>query len=440
MIRLIYPGAASALRWQQLAALLGALLALAGWMPLHPSAKIESAPAVRQTFGRESLVISEPSSSVLPAPGATDRAYEPSSAFVPFLDIVPNGDGTGLIIQARAAGVIDASVFANVDLGPGGHKGSYTMTYSDTAQTYVTRADGFSPRSDQSGAINITTSSGLDTGKANFLRAFVPKETIPMIRSDDNNLQLNFVSAGTLAADTYIAVVRSFAPPGPAPEGHRFVSNAYSVRASNSLVVTNLPMELLLRYDTPALAEADPRTLALFAWDAFNQRWDNLGGVLFESDRSLSVATTRFTTYALMATPTWRDEFNDTSNLDLISNVRPSRGRLVLSSTPGAGTAISRPISMTVSSARWDTLVFTSTAEPPTTTLTVDVLSLDGTPLMTNVASGASLEAIDPAQYPSLKLRANLSSAGAGETPALDGWQITWQPREHRIYLPLVAR
>ena len=70
--------------------------------------------------------------------------------------------------------------------------------------------------------------------------------------------------------------------------------------------------------------------------------------------------------------------------------------------------------------------------------LTVDVLKPDGTALLSNVASGVSLADIDPLQYPSLRLRASLSSAAGGATPALDGWQVTWQAKyERRIYLPV---
>ena len=28
----------------------------------------------------------------------------------------------------------------------------------------------------------------------------------------------------------------------------------------------------------------------------------------------------------------------------------------------------------------------------------------------------------------------------AGETPALDEWQLAWQVEEHRVYLPVVSR
>jgi hypothetical protein len=50
------------------------------------------------------------------------------------------------------------------------------------------------------------------------------------------------------------------------------------------------------------------------------------------------------------------------------------------------------------------------------------------------------LGSLDPVQYPALKLRANLSSTVAGETPALGGWQLTWQIEEYKAHLPMILR
>jgi hypothetical protein len=113
---------------------------------------------------------------------------------------------------------------------------------------------------------------------------------------------------------------------------------------------------------------------------------------------------------------------------------------LVLTSTATSGTAVSNPITSTTGFAAWGNLTFTSTVKPPTTTLTVDVLGLDGTELLTDVASGVNLAGLDPAQYHALKLRANLSSTVAGQTPSLDAWRLTWQVEESHVYLPVVFR
>jgi len=368
----------------------------------------------------------------------------PTGAFAPFLNIVPGEDGRDLFISASGVGELGGTVFVNVGLGPGHDKGGWTMTYSNTVQAYVTTVTGFTPRINASGPLNITTTLGLDTGAVDFNRAYVPAATSQTISSIDGNLQLTLVSTDTIRYDTYIAVVPSYGPPGPAPLGHRFVGSTYSVRAAGALLVTDKPMNLRLYYNQASLAGADPHTLAIFAWDAFHKRWDYSGGRLFYDQRYLSVTTSRFTTYALMATPAWRDEFDDFNGLSLAELRNVTLGlqgfnrMLVLWNTPGSGTAVSKPITPTTATDHWGTLTFTATVDPPTTTLSVDVLNADGTELLTNVASGASLASFDPAQYRSLKLRANLSSAMAGETPALDEWRLTWEVEEHKIYLPVM--
>jgi hypothetical protein len=370
-----------------------------------------------------------------------------TGSFAPFLDIVPSQDGHELYISASGVGIPEGEIFVHIGIGPGHREGSYTMTYSETVQAHVATAIGFEAGEGASGPINITTTLGLDTGSVDFYRPYIPASTPQTMSSIDGNLELSWVNTDTITFDTYIAVVPSYAPPGPAPQGHRLVGSTYSVRAAAALPETNRPMLLRLYYDDATLAGADPHTLAIFAWDAFRKSWVDLGGRLFYDRQYVSVTTHRFTTYALMATPAWQDDFDDLSGLDLIETNNVTLGLqggapelLVLWSTPGSGTAVSKPITPTTAIANWSTLAFTSTADPPTTTLTVDVLSVDGAELLTDVTSGASLVGIDPVQYPSLKLRANLSSAVAGETPALDEWRLTWQVEVHKVYLPVVLR
>jgi hypothetical protein len=269
-------------------------------------------------------------------------------------------------------------------------------------------------------------------------------------------LRLTPVNPDTFDALTYLAIVPSFAPRAPAPPGHRFVGSTYSVRASGGITETARPMFLDLHFTEADLAGADPHTLALFAWDEAGGEWKPLGGQLDYrpgQNRLVGVATRRFTTYALMATPAWHDEFDDfdfsglseRSNVDL-GPLEDGTG-LILVDTPGSGVAISRPISPTTAFAGWDQLTFAGFAIPPTTTLAVDVLSITGTAVLSNVVSGASLAEIDPARYPVLKLRARLASAQAGATPALDAWRLTWRAEATEpvkpplyVYVPLVLR
>jgi hypothetical protein len=167
----------------------------------------------------------------------------------------------------------------------------------------------------------------------------------------------------------------------------------------------------------------------------------------------VSVATDRFATYALMATTTWRDDFEDfeLGGLDQTrtSNITPDllgeNLALALQNTPGQGTAVSLPITPTTVISGWGTLIFTGTAPAPSTTLAVDVLSADGaTVLLSNATSGASLASVDATQHPVIRLRARLGSTAAGQSPKLDAWQVTWrvqnEQRRYLVYLPRVLR
>ncbi len=259
-------------------------------------------------------------------------------------------------------------MFANLAVGPSGNKGSYTMLYSDTAQIYFTTATGFTPLGNEEAPLSITTTLGLDTGITQLERAYVPARTIQAINSVDSNLQLSVVTTDTLTFDTYVAVVPSFAPPGPAPAGHRLVGGVYSARASGALTESDKPMVLRLAYDQASLAGADPRALAIFAWVAApeNPHWERRGGQLFAEQGYVSVATTNFTTYALMATTTWRDDFEDfdlggldgarTSNITL--DLLGENLALALQDAPGQGVAGSLPITPTTIISGWGTLIF----------------------------------------------------------------------------------
>jgi len=408
------------------------LLLMAGAI-LYSTAK----SAIRPVFGQ----VSAPG-----AAGSTALLEQQASAFAPFLDVVPSQDGTALFVKAGGVGRLDGAVFLNVGIGPGHDKDSYTMVYSDTDHVYATTALGFTPGTGASGPLSITTTTGLDTGTVDFYRAYVPASSLQTIRSVDGNLQLTLVGTDTLPADTYVVIVPGFAPPGPLPPGHRLVGSPYSVRAAGALLVTNRPMDLRFYYDEATLAGADPHTLAVFAWDAFHQRWERLGGRLFHAQRYLTVVTSRFTTYALMSTPVWRDDFDDFSGLDLAGSVNvtlggsPDEQGVVLVNTPGEGTLLSQPITPSIAIAAWESLTFTAVVSPPTTTLAVDLLDLNGTVLLTHVVSRTRLDHLDPRRYPALRLRATLSSTVAGVTPRLDLWALSWQVATHQVYLPVVLR
>jgi hypothetical protein len=392
---------------------------------------------------------------VVPAIAAPSNQYggdamEPTidSVFAPFLDIVPSPDGQDVFISAGEIPQLEGQFFASVGIGPGAVRNSYTMTYSDTQEIYVATATGFDLGRGSSGTLEITSTAGLSSGVVNFQRAYVPYDpgtALTQIVSEDGKLELLWGDADTIPFDTYIVITPSFAPPGAPPEGHRLVGSSYSVRAAGALAESEQPMLLTISYDELLLAGAVPHNLALFAWDAARKQWDNLGGELFEN--SLQVSTSRFTTYALMATPAWRDAFNDGRGLDAASDVLVDEfaGTLKLPADQTNGVALSLPISSTATIRQWGTLTY-SGSTPPATQLSIDVLSADGTLLQSSLTSGASLSGIDPAEHPVLRLRARLETEQVGTTPTLASWQLTWQPAQAgnaptpRLYLPLLQR
>lgn len=215
---------------------------------------------------------------------------------------IPSSDGREVWVRADVVGEPDAPVAIMCDV-------SCRVIGCDATGCSVALAGltpGLTAENEVSLTVTLSTTEALETSSLPFIRAYVPATTPQVIHSADGSLQLTLVTTDTLSFDTYIAVIPSNAPPGPALQGHRFVGSAHSMRASGALLVTDRPMSLRLYYDETTLAGADPHTLAIFAWDAFNRRWDNLGGQLFHDSPEgsfLSVVTRHFTTFALMATP-----------------------------------------------------------------------------------------------------------------------------------------
>lgn len=382
-----------------------------------------------------------------PAPLAAQGAGEvpdAGGAFAPFLNIVPDVNGVDVLISAGGLGQIDGQLFAGVGIGPGGRRRSYTMTYSDTITAYTATATGFTPQVGSSGTLELTATVGIAAEVISFQRAFVPYDPgapLTEVIAEDGNLSLAWADPATIPFDTYLVIAPSPAPPGPPPEGHRLIGSSYSVRAAGALAESAKPMLLSMGYSELLLDGTPPQHLAIFAWDAALRSWLNLGGELF--DTTLTTTTARFTTYALMAAPAWRDGFNDSRGLSPSSTVRINAlaGTAVLTSTQRSGIAISLPISPTVAIERWGTLTYRGAAAPPTTTLRIDVLSANGSLIIDDLGSGASLAAIDPRRDPVIRLRARLASQQDGATPSLDSWEVTWQVRARELrYLPLIRR
>mgnify|MGYP001293056611 CR=1 FL=1 len=73
----------------------------------------------------------------------------------------------------------------------------------------------------------------------------------------------------------------------------------------------------------------------------------------------------------------------------------------------------------------WSSVAF-SIDNPANTVLHVDILSRQGTVLLDNVSSSASLTSIDSTTHPSLRLRAELSTSAGDVSPQLLDWTVTW--------------
>jgi hypothetical protein len=321
------------------------------------------------------------------------------------------------------------------------------MTYDTGEAAYETWIGGaFNPGpSTTEGTLalsaEIDEDETLDTGYVPFRRFYVPTTSAAPIVATDNNLEM-LLSDHSLEVDAYVLVMSSNTSPGPTPLGHRLVGQPYSVRASGAIVTSTRPMLLKLFYTDTALGDVDAHTLSVMQWDPVAQGWDDLGGNLDDAiEHSVSTTTGRFTVYALMSTPCWRDVFNDFTGLSDWEGVTVflPDGELMLNGLGYTGTATTRTITPTVSIENWGHIIFTGTV-PDGTSLTIDVLGVDGTPLLSDVTSGTNLASIDPVIYPSLRLRATFSTDDLANSASLDEWKVCWQPRTWEIYLPIVLK
>jgi hypothetical protein len=241
-----------------------------------------------------------------PHGSAEQRAVQLAPADVPALSpaliVVPSEDGQSVLVQAGTGGQLGGQVFTNLKIGPSGNKGSYTMTFSDPLQSYVTSVPGFAAAQTLNATLNITTTQGLDSGELVFVRGFFQPGQRNTLVTDDGGLQLDAVNPGTFGADTYIAAAPSYGPPGAPPAGRRFVSRSYSVRASGALPATDLPMTLRLFFAPATLTPGEQASLAIHAWVALpggQGRWEPAGGSVFPQLGYVSAPVTRFTFYAL---------------------------------------------------------------------------------------------------------------------------------------------
>jgi hypothetical protein len=358
---------------------------------------------------------------------------------------VPGADGTSLFVSTGQTADVATNAEAAVNVG-GAFK-HHGMTYNIEESAYEVLIGGvFTPGPfTAEGAIGLSAdlSDGdtVQTPDVPFRRFFVPSTSADPVVSVDNNLEMT-LSDNSLSAPAYVLVMSGNASPGPVPLGHQLVGQPYSVRASGATITSMKPMLLKLFYTDITLGEVDPHTLGILQWNPVSREWNDLDGTLDDwIENSVSTTTDRFTVYALMGTTRWRDGFNDPSGLSERehTDILLLTSELILDGTTLTGTAVSRSITPTVSIGEWGTVSYTKT-EPTGTSLTIDILEVSNNVVISDVADGTSLAMLDPNLYPSLKLRANLATDDLTETPRLDEWSITWQPRTCKTYLPLILR
>ncbi len=319
------------------------------------------------------------------------------------------------------------------------------MTLSVT--THIATAIGFAPGQDIGSlgdatmSISTTTGSQMQsTGDINFQRAFVETSQQEMISIDNGAFVLEIPNTNSFSGDIYILAMSTNASPGAVPIGYSLAGSAYNVKPSGSLTQSEKIMTLLFTLPSGTVSQ----TLAIMSWDAFNEQWNFEGGALLQNGSQVELLTQRFGIYALATTPFWRDSFYNVSGVaskeftevdNAGTGLNP--GDLILNSGRLTGTATSIPITPT-NATNWGTLNFSATITPGTE-LAVDLLDAGDNVVMANLSAGADLSGIALSTYPTLKLRATLTSTTA-ESPKLHEWQLSWQPKEEKIYLPLILK
>jgi len=370
--------------------------------------------------------------------GQAEGAQRADALWTPFLDIAPSQDGAALYVSAGNG----VDIGGNVQLYlPTHDKDSWTMTFTPTTGVYVATVTGFTPGMDEEAPLRITSAAGYATDMTELRRVHWPAGATGVMQSSDGWLELSVMDPTTLPQEVYVVIAPSFGLPGPIPSAYQLLGSVYNVRASGARDETNSPMLLRMHYAAEMLHGLDPHTLAIFFWDAAERRWRNLGGRLFADRGYLALSTKAFGVYALMATDTWQDTFDDASGLDFQAGFANltwggsgADQALALARTPGSGEGSSVPIDLPAGM-MWDEVNFHFASDPPTSTLQVDVLGNEGDILLAHVSSGASLAGLDSWDHGPLRLRVRMTSTAEGASPLLWSWSVTWR-QQPRVYLP----
>lgn len=375
--------------------------------------------------------------------GWADAAPVTPTGNRPAISAAPGSDGSSLTVLAGRLGNLAIPVYANVTvLGPTSYERSHAMGYNSGDDEYGHTFGGlFTAGTTLEGSISISTTVTGTLGISPYVRHYIPGTSPLALPSSDGWLSLH-IGTDSLPSNTYLVIMSTGAPPGDPPPGHRLIGESYSVRASGWISESLKAMTLHMSYTPAQLAGADPHRLSIFAWGLSDKRWGELEGSQNFGQNYVTKNIKRFTTYALMVTPRWRDEFNDLTGLSERQGVSLAYGgKLELTNGAISGWATSTPIARDAGSA-WAQILYTAVV-PANTALSVDVLDgSTGQVLLTNVADGARLDAIEPQAHPTLRLRVSVSTSLPGTSPSLDAWSLSWGPAEdqHKVYLPLLLQ
>ncbi len=264
--------------------------------------------------------------------------------------------------------------------------------------------------------------------------------------TDDSLADLT-LNAGSESDDLFIVVMDANGLPKALPPEIKRVGRPYSFAASGSVFQSDNSMLLNLYFNSNALDEVNPLTLRIYEWKAATESWivhDNqkLLAPIAGSQR-VNQATHSFTTYVLVSRQKWYDDFTSSIGLDADTNDNIERISAVsllriANTTLQEGSLTSKPYTPTLPLKSWKRLSYTANV-PPSTGLTVNVLSQAGAVLIDKASPGQSLADLDPTLYPSLKLRVEMTTTTA-TSPELFDWSLLAEPERYEIYLPLVIK
>lgn len=160
------------------------------------------------------------------------------------------------------------------------------------------------------------------------------------------------------------------------------------------------------------------------------------------------LASLTLRTFSPIEAATTTDSFGDSSGISQFSNTVVSGGSLTLVGVPGsyAASGSARSVAITPASLASWTNVSATLSTPVATNATISVLDSAGTLLPDTVLPGNStgfstfpvnLSGVSTTTYPTLLLRANLSSADVMNTPSVLEWHLAY--RTGPVPLPNVS-